>query len=442
MDVRSAILQRRSIRRFRPEPVPDAVLYELVELGRLYASGANLQPIRFAVVSRKPMTDQVFAQLKWAAYLPDFEIREDQKPAAYVILLRDEKVKKSCQFDVGAASTTVMLAAQARGLASCALASFHAGALSQLLALPEQLVPELVLALGYADQESCAVDYAGDVKYFEQDGGLRVPKLTMGQALVFSDAVQYQAHRGVSTDCPENTMSAFRAAVEQGYDVIELDLKYTADEQFVVLHDRTINRTARKQDGSCLEAETPIAALTYDEAAAYDYGLWFSEEFRGEPLPRLPEVLPFFRRTCIRMKIDNCFETFPDHLIEKLFDLMDGSGVRFGFTCYDLTMARRVAARFPDAELHYDGPVDEAVLLELAELKPAELLTVWLPYPCAGTSWVKVGFVTKELSELVRRYARLGIWILSRYEEDADAVASFHPDLIETTGAIKPFPAR
>ena len=46
-----------------------------------------------------------------------------------------------------------------------------------------------------------------------------------------------QAHRGVSTDCPENTMAAFREAVSQGYDVIEFDPKFTRDGEIVVLHD-------------------------------------------------------------------------------------------------------------------------------------------------------------------------------------------------------------
>ena len=442
MDVRSAILKRRTIRRFQPTPIADEILQELVELGRYYASGANLQPIRFAIISRKPMTDQVFAQLKWAAYLPDFEIRADQKPAAYIVFLRDDDVKKNAQYDLGAASTTVMLAAEARGLSTCALGSFHAGKLTQLLGLAENLKPELVLALGYADQESEAVDYTGDVKYYEEDGGLRVPKLTMDQVTVYRDTVQYQAHRGVCTECPENTFSAFRKAVEQGYELIELDLKCTADEQFVVLHDWKLNRTARYPDGRPLDEERRITELTYEEAAAFDYGLWFSEEFRGEKLPLFKDLFPFFRESGVRIKIDNCFRSFPEPMIEKLFDLMDSSGVNFGFTCYDMDMARRVAARFPDRELHYDGAVTPEILEELGQLKKKDQLIVWLPYPCSRTSWVKVGLVTEELSALVRKYARLGIWILGEYEEDSDAVKRFHADIIETTGGIKPLYSR
>ena len=59
-----------------------------------------------------------------------------------------------------------------------------------------------------------------------------------------------QAHKGVASECPENTMSAFRCAAVQGYDVIELDLEYTSDEKIVVMHDSYLNRTARNADGS------------------------------------------------------------------------------------------------------------------------------------------------------------------------------------------------
>ena len=59
------------------------------------------------------------------------------------------------------------------------------------------------------------------------------------------------AHRGVYSEYPENTMPAFKAAAEQGYEVIELDPAVTKDGVIVFVHDSTINRTGRRQDGSC-----------------------------------------------------------------------------------------------------------------------------------------------------------------------------------------------
>ena len=76
------------------------------------------------------------------------------------------------------------------------------------------------------------------------------------------------SHRGESQDRPENTMAAFNAAIEQGYALIELDPKYTADGRFVILHDRTLKRTARDRDGNA--PELAIADITYDEAKGYE----------------------------------------------------------------------------------------------------------------------------------------------------------------------------
>jgi len=184
MEIREAIRSRRSIRRFLPTPVADNVLLELARLGRLYASGGNLQPIRFAIVSREPGKSRLYAGLKWAMYLKDFSIRPDQQPAAYLVLLH--KTGKPCGFDLGAAATTVMLAAKAHGLDTCCLASFDRAAVQDLLST--SLEPALVIALGYADQASRPVDMDADHRYFESpDGVLNVPKLRAEQALIYTD---------------------------------------------------------------------------------------------------------------------------------------------------------------------------------------------------------------------------------------------------------------
>ena len=100
-----------------------------------------------------------------------------------------------------------------------------------------------------------------------------------------------QAHRGVSSEYPENTMAAFRASVEQGYGLIELDPKHTADGKFVILHDKTLARTARDQNGNA--PDYAIKDITLQKAQEYEYGSWFAPEFKGEPLPLLSDVLDF-----------------------------------------------------------------------------------------------------------------------------------------------------
>lgn len=187
MQVHEAIRQRRSIRKFLPKEISREILEEIVSLARLYPSGANLQPIRFAVVTEPALRDAIFADLRWAAYLPEFSISPQERPTGYIIFLRDEQVKQRCDYDVGAASTTAMLAAPQYGLATCALLSFHRENLQKLLQLDARYVPELVLAVGYPAQESRTVSLTDSVKYTQDEqGNFSVPKWDTRDVLLFS----------------------------------------------------------------------------------------------------------------------------------------------------------------------------------------------------------------------------------------------------------------
>ena len=188
MQTFDAMLLRRSIRKFRPEPVSGDCLNKIVEISRLYPSGGNLQPVRFAIVSQPPLTDELFADLRWAMYLPDFTIESDERPTAYIVLLRDCSVSKKCDYDIGAASTSVMLAAADQGLGSCPIGNFTAVKVSKLLNLPKNLYPELVIALGYPAHESRVVPMKDSVRYTRNENGdFLVPKRSIEEVLVFTD---------------------------------------------------------------------------------------------------------------------------------------------------------------------------------------------------------------------------------------------------------------
>lgn len=91
------------------------------------------------------------------------------------------------------------------------------------------------------------------------------------------------AHRGSSGTAPENTMRAIREAVEAGADMVEIDVRLTADHHVVVFHDHVLGRTT---DG-CGQ----IAHMTRQQLALLDAGAWRGEEFRGEKIPTLDEAL-------------------------------------------------------------------------------------------------------------------------------------------------------
>lgn len=248
-----------------------------------------------------------------------------------------------------------------------------------------------------------------------------------------------QAHRGVSTDRPENTLAAFRATLEQGYDVIELDPKFTLDGKCVVLHDRTLMRTARDAQGKPVNAA--IAEITLDTARCYEYGSWFAPEYAGEPIPLLEDVLLFAREHHIPLKLDNVIESFTAAQTQMLFNLVENTGTAqlAGFTCTKPEYLSTVAERFPRSAIHYDGPVDQSRLSQLSSLLKLNPLVVWLPYPNKLTSWCTAPAVTDERAEMVRRFgAQLGVWIIEDEAEFIDACMRFAPDIVETTGSIKP----
>ena len=245
-----------------------------------------------------------------------------------------------------------------------------------------------------------------------------------------------QAHRGVSTDFPENTMAAFRGAVEQGYDIIELDPAVTKDQKVIVMHDRTLNRTGRNLDGSAIDRELAVSDVNYEELASFEFGSWFDPKFAGEKAPLLADVLALSEQTGVILKLDNKFEHFPEEDRQVFLDLLANSKAHLAFTCAKKENILLLAERFPKAELHYDGPVDEETL-QLLSGAVGERLTVWVPYQNENTTWVKVKFVDEALAAMIRQYAKLGIWILSKQEEYEHAKA-LGADVIETTGSVKP----
>lgn len=105
-------------------------------------------------------------------------------------------------------------------------------------------------------------------------------------------------HRGASGLAPEHTFAAYDLALKQGADYIEQDLQQTADGVLVVLHDPTLDRTARGPVENCTG---PVNTKTLEQIKTCDVGSWFNEEYPkyakkkyvGLKVPTLEEV---FRR--------------------------------------------------------------------------------------------------------------------------------------------------
>jgi glycerophosphoryl diester phosphodiesterase len=110
------------------------------------------------------------------------------------------------------------------------------------------------------------------------------------------------AHRGASAVAPEHTIAAYDKAVEQGADYIELDVQRTKDGVLIVIHDATLDRTARGPAASCTGI---VGQKTLAEIESCDVGSWFNElfpslarpEFVGLRVPTLEQILSRYSST-------------------------------------------------------------------------------------------------------------------------------------------------
>lgn len=98
-------------------------------------------------------------------------------------------------------------------------------------------------------------------------------------------------HRGYSRTCPENTAPAFKRSAEMGFDGIETDIRFTSDGVAVLLHDDTINRTARNADGTTIDETIYIADITYEQALEYDFGIYMGEQFAGTKIMTFEQLM-------------------------------------------------------------------------------------------------------------------------------------------------------
>lgn len=186
MNVYDAIVSRRTIRKFTQEPVRQEDLIKLVDCARLAPYGANLQPLKFMIITDKQVLTELYPLTKWAGYL-DWEPAENERPTAYIAVLNDTSLKPTAntECDSGAAVMSMILEAQELGLSSAWLGALKRDEIKKLLKLDDKLDITYLLALGYAAQTGEVFDMKGSVKYyFDGNGNVNVPKRTLDEVLI------------------------------------------------------------------------------------------------------------------------------------------------------------------------------------------------------------------------------------------------------------------
>jgi len=151
-------------------------------------------------------------------------------------------------------------------------------------------------------------------------------------------------HRGAKNYAPENTLAAFKIALEMGADGFELDTQLTSDGHIIVYHDRIVDRTTNGHG-------KPFQ-LSLTELRELDAGSFFSEKFRGEKISTLDEVFETIgKRAIINIELKNFLTPF-DNLTEKVCEVVRRHGMQSNvifssFLPWNLKKAARILPEVP-----------------------------------------------------------------------------------------------
>jgi len=159
-------------------------------------------------------------------------------------------------------------------------------------------------------------------------------------------------HRGACALAPENTLASFTLALQQDADAIEFDVKLTADDQVVVMHDASVDRTTN--------GKGKVNGLALAEIKELDAGAKFSSDFTGENVPMLSQVFEQLGgKILMNVELTNYSSPF-DRLVPEVVKLVKEYQVQdhilfSSFLAGNLRQARRLLPEVPCGLLAYPG---------------------------------------------------------------------------------------
>ena len=162
------------------------------------------------------------------------------------------------------------------------------------------------------------------------------------------------AHRGASGSAPENTIVAFKRAIDLGADGIELDIQLTKDDEIVVCHDEKIDRTS--------DGKGWLKDYTLEELKAFNFNQQFPE-YGPQPIPTMREVLELIKPTNLVIDIElKTSVIYYEKLEEKIVELIKEYEMedRVNYSSFNHYTCVHLHEVNPDAEvgfLYWDAPI-------------------------------------------------------------------------------------
>ena len=159
MDFLKLCEERYSLRSFADTPIPDDVLNQILEAGRIAPTAMNLQPQRVFVIRSQEALEKMRAVKKCYGANTVLMICGDTETACNKPIVDHSMAEMDCTI----VTTQMMLAAQTLGVGSCWICAFDVPAMHKVFDLPENLTPYILLALGYPSETA-----APNPRHFER----------------------------------------------------------------------------------------------------------------------------------------------------------------------------------------------------------------------------------------------------------------------------------
>jgi glycerophosphoryl diester phosphodiesterase len=184
------------------------------------------------------------------------------------------------------------------------------------------------------------------------------------------------AHRGAMAYAPENTLAAFEVGIEQKATWIESDVQLSKDGVAVLIHDTTLTRTTNVEEVFPDRAPWKVADFTLDEIKQLDAGSWFGEEFAGEQVPTLAQMVSQVRSSRsgiimelkspelypgVEQEVIDVFDSFPGYVNSAL------ASERLAVQSFNWDSMATYAELQPEVPVGLLGTVPVAELADYAE---------------------------------------------------------------------------
>ena len=170
------------------------------------------------------------------------------------------------------------------------------------------------------------------------------------------EGIKLIAHRGASNEAPENTIPAFEKAAEKGYNTVECDISWTKDNVAVILHDNTINRTARNSWGFKFIFKKKCSEMNYEQLEKYDFGSWFSSDYKDTKIPTFDDLIECSKDNDLNLYVEIKENSdFDEEKAKILIEKAEESGIedRITWISFDENYLEIIKELVPEARLGY-----------------------------------------------------------------------------------------